>query len=344
MPSLPVGLGFSQLNAGRSPGWGLLGSPPTNWTSDSVRLKLTTHPLYNHKMSSKRVYSRKSRPSRSNEIPKGQSELILVLNTTEKDVDDRLQTMYPIKVGKEATQNQTSQAHPPSRGRVQQRNKMLQSRKRKESADSDGEPEHPTPMPEFISAARMGTYPKRTNIKCRHCTLRFDTVPLMMPLRIEEDGRVKAFGCFCSTSCLYGHIIYRLQEPMLEVILSLTNWVLENLFQGLGLSLENINPIEPGTELLVEFGGTMTREQLKAMIKGTEIQAMVLQPPIYAEVPQIIRVDANFLTPIESASSYLHSSIDNIGRIISNDLKNSSGLVYANNVRRRALRNADISL
>ena len=164
------------------------------------------------------------------------------------------------------------------------------------------------PMPEFYMAAQMNRYPKKTNIKCWWCTLNFDEIPLMMPTKIEEDGKVRAEGCFCSFSCLYAHILETVPQPRRGVIISLTNWVLENIFKDLGFHLSRINPSPPRI-ILKEYGGTISREEYKKIIAGTVIGAMVLQPPIFADVPQLIRIDAFFLTPVESCYSYLHSSI-----------------------------------
>lgn len=52
----------------------------------------------------------------------------------------------------------------------------------------------------------LNTWIKKTNIKCWHCDLNFETIPVFIPKVIEQSGTDSTFkiitnGCFCSFPC-----------------------------------------------------------------------------------------------------------------------------------------------
>jgi hypothetical protein len=52
----------------------------------------------------------------------------------------------------------------------------------------------------------LESWPKKTNLNCWHCDLKFDSIPIFIPKIIDTNPvangfNISTFGCFCSFSC-----------------------------------------------------------------------------------------------------------------------------------------------
>lgn len=69
---------------------------------------------------------------------------------------------------------------------------------------------HPTMSYGFLD----GKWPSKTNVWCRHCCHPFDTTPVPIPNRYDEDtGVYYVYGMFCSVNCAKQYILER--EPLI---------------------------------------------------------------------------------------------------------------------------------
>lgn len=129
------------------------------------------------------------------------------------------------------------------------------------------------------------SWPKKTNIKCWHCTLKFDTCPIGLPYKIEkfdnsnspEKWIYHTKGCFCSFSCAISYNMkneqnYVEQENFLYM-----------LYRRVGGIKEIINKA-PSHIFLIEYGGPLSRVQYRALLDIGSISSYQI-PPLISPIP-----------------------------------------------------------
>lgn len=126
-----------------------------------------------------------------------------------------------------------------------------------------------------ICTNELKDWPQRTNLRCWHCTLHFDTIPCKIPYYYDEDSeRFHVYGCFCSFNCALAYNSNKnLHKDKIDCLIHL---LYKKLHQG---EVKYINPA-PDKELLQEYGGNLTVDEYKLIIKDNLDSSKVLLPPI----------------------------------------------------------------
>lgn len=126
-----------------------------------------------------------------------------------------------------------------------------------------------------ICTNKLKDWPQRTNLKCWHCTLHFDTIPCKIPYKYDDETDIfYVYGCFCSFNCA---LAYNSSKNLhKDKIDSLIHLLYKKLHNG---KIKYINPA-PDKELLKEYGGNLTPEEYKLIIKDNLDSSKVLLPPI----------------------------------------------------------------
>lgn len=119
-------------------------------------------------------------------------------------------------------------------------------------------------------------WPQKTNLRCWYCGLHFDTIPVKMPYKYDEDtDQFHVYGCFCSFNCAMKKNEIETGNLHKDKIDSLIHLLYKKIYK----EVKYINP-SPNKELLQEYGGNLSQEQYKLMISENIESSKVLLPPI----------------------------------------------------------------
>lgn len=122
---------------------------------------------------------------------------------------------------------------------------------------------------------------EHTNVACWWDTHTFDTVPVFIPDRYNND-KYYVFGCFCSFNCALAYNLNMVDDYRSQIRHSLIKKMYYNIFGS-----NDPIPVSPQKELLIKFGGILTIEEFrdKALLlkKGYKITL----PPIIPLLPII---------------------------------------------------------
>ncbi len=144
-------------------------------------------------------------------------------------------------------------------------------------------PAAPTkPMPCFTRANLMVQYrecsdkrriPEKTDIACFWCAHTFDTTPCIIPER-EVDMVYNVYGNFCSPECAVAYLLIEGVDPHVR-------WERMALLHRVYNSMDTgrIFPAPP-RESLTLFGGPMTIEAYRAIIREKKIRVDLHMPPM----------------------------------------------------------------
>jgi hypothetical protein len=154
------------------------------------------------------------------------------------------------------------------------------------------------------------TWPLRTCLRCWHCSLRFDTIPIGIPNK-KIGTVVYTEGCTCSFNCCLAYIL-NMKTTDADRYERIT--ILYYLKQRMtGHTSENIIP-SPSKEILREYGGNMTRKEYKESVKHGTISTCL-----------------NFYPLVNVGYCYDHTNYDNIIDNSGNYSGNNSGNYSGNN-------------
>jgi len=145
-----------------------------------------------------------------------------------------------------------------------------------------------TPMPDFIKANETGRWPKKTNIRCHWCTLRFDTVPLIMPKWIDGDGTIHGQGCYHSFNCILADITQTVPGSKQGEIRNLTFYMMEKVFDR---KVPDTIIEAPDKRVMVPYGGELTADEYLEIVAAGTVAVVYALPPLHALVPRVIKVD-----------------------------------------------------
>lgn len=132
-------------------------------------------------------------------------------------------------------------------------------------------------LPELFS---KGVWPEKTNIKCWWCTLSFETVPCFIPTKFH-NGKYTILGCFCSFNCAMAYNLYSLDQNQHERLRKCS--LLHTLYYEIHGETEQVKEILPAPpkEVMIGYGGKLTIEQYRDLIKECNISSYkIIYPPI----------------------------------------------------------------
>jgi hypothetical protein len=132
-------------------------------------------------------------------------------------------------------------------------------------------------LPELFS---KGVWPEKTNIKCWWCTLSFETVPCFIPTKFH-NGKYTILGCFCSFNCAMSYNLYSLDQNQHERLRKCS--LLHTLYYEIHGETEQVKEILPAPpkEVMIGYGGKLTIEQYRGLIKECNISSYkIIYPPI----------------------------------------------------------------
>jgi len=104
-------------------------------------------------------------------------------------------------------------------------------------------------------------WPSNTCIKCWHCTMNFDSIPIGLPYSIKEIKEKIIYyvkGCFCSFPCV---MAYNLTHENNCIKHENYIYMLYREFGGKGMITK-----APPHVFLIEYGGILSQNQYKKMI------------------------------------------------------------------------------
>jgi hypothetical protein len=119
--------------------------------------------------------------------------------------------------------------------------------------------------PSFLQAESKAAYPSHWPHACWHCTLRFDTRPIGMPIRITKTKEYHLHGFFCSSNCVLGYAKMRGTTERVQPLLSrlLCVWPVDKGDKrGPRLDQLALRPAPP-PQVMDSFGGPMSAMQYK---------------------------------------------------------------------------------
>lgn len=110
----------------------------------------------------------------------------------------------------------------------------------------------------------LGNHPKNTRIRCWHCTLTFETIPVFIPFStlVNISGvEMSCYGNFCSFPCAQAYIRTYFKDTLHEKSNSLS--LLFTIFSG--EKYRHI-PFAPEKTEMIQFGGNLTTEEYQKII------------------------------------------------------------------------------
>lgn len=122
----------------------------------------------------------------------------------------------------------------------------------------------------------MNEWPQKTNLRCWYCSLYFNTMPIKIPYKYDENTDLfHVYGCFCSFNCAMKKNEIETSNLHKDKI----NSLLHLLYKRMYGEVKYINP-SPDKELLKEYGGNLTKEEYKNIIDNNIESSKILLPPI----------------------------------------------------------------
>lgn len=152
-------------------------------------------------------------------------------------------------------------------------------------------------IPNTYNVADIDAWPKKTSIRCWHCTLNFDTTPLGLPLKYIGDIFYTC-GCFCSFSCMSTYNLRSKNNKKWEIsslIYLMRNKMINkgapSVSGTLPASKKEI-PMAPDKEMLNLYGGILTEREYRNIIQETTIEKTeIILPPMVSLSPQCERIN-----------------------------------------------------
>lgn len=136
-------------------------------------------------------------------------------------------------------------------------------------------------------------WPMTTDLRCRHCTLHFDSIPLLRPDKMVEFGK-KFMGpiAYCSSACVLGDISQssELTESRRAQVRANLLKMMRIITHNNKLQLSEMNVAVPHTELL-EYGGSMSRKQFRASLVSSQVKYVKSMPNLTGIASKVIRFD-----------------------------------------------------
>jgi len=150
--------------------------------------------------------------------------------------------------------------------------------------DREPSKEEIQPMPDFYNR-KDKSWPRETNIRCKWCTLRFRTVPLSIPEKQDDDETYYVKHVVCSVNCGYALLLNSIITDKTEKISLFFQFCKDILGDDMP---EEIKP-SPDKEILIEYGGTISRLEYKACLKTINESYLIDFPPVMSTIPQIVQ-------------------------------------------------------
>lgn len=125
------------------------------------------------------------------------------------------------------------------------------------------------------------TYPKSTNVSCWWCCYPFETSPIGVPCK-QENNIFYVIGCFCSFNCAYSFI----KQPdyfVSKLFIKLPNSIdLLNMYVQItgdtDISLKNFFMPAPSRFVLDKFGGKLTIDEYRKCFKNNTTYNIIATP------------------------------------------------------------------
>ena len=134
---------------------------------------------------------------------------------------------------------------------------------------------------EFIDANTKKIWPSCTQIYCMWCCHKFDTVPISVPHKYQNDTFFVS-GNYCSFNCAASYIFNKNDDFM---------WKHYNLLNLLYKKISNNEPkkikLAPPKEVLQIFGGYMSIEEYRTELMVGNKDFKLIEPPLVSIVPKI---------------------------------------------------------
>jgi len=253
-------------------------------------------------------------------LPKKRYNLVVKLNASVKDITKAFRQKKGLPLEEQKQNNHNSEWHVPIAKPKKQRNpdiNVTESGEIVKIKKSDSEKDlllrTPERVPEIFDPNNPNNWPRSCHIRCQNCTLYFDTLPLLRPDYIDDKGVFYGPVVFCSGACV-------LQDILSDSILHNKTEVISNLYYLMKLILKEYCPEEiipaPKRSCLIEYNGTMSREEYKEAIKSTSSVYIYDLPPMNAQVTQVIKVSANYATPLDFQHRFVSSGVNNLGELV----------------------------
>ena len=138
----------------------------------------------------------------------------------------------------------------------------------------------------FSQHNKTKTWPTNTNIACWWCCHQFNTQPIAIPTKLENNI-FHVYGCFCSYNCAMSYIFNNNNT---------NSWEEFTLLKLLYKKINNSNELltcAPPKEILQMFGGTVTIEEYRQSFKTNTISYRYITPPMISIISQIIEEKNN---------------------------------------------------
>lgn len=139
-----------------------------------------------------------------------------------------------------------------------------------------------TPILACYATEREKTFepPASTPVRCYWCSFGFEGSPCFLPVK-EEMGVFTVYGNFCCPQCA---LAYLLKEHLDSHVRWERMALLHRMYRP--VSLGRLYP-SPPREVLTEFGGTLTIEQYRELVKENKIRVDVHVPPLVSILGQM---------------------------------------------------------
>lgn len=118
--------------------------------------------------------------------------------------------------------------------------------------------------------------PKKTSLRCYHCTYHFNSLLCSIPIKYVK-GTFYVYGCFCSFECALAYLLDKNNIHKKEEKISLL-YLLHKEMNNLD-KIVKIKPAPP-KETLVDYGGTLTIEEFRKSNINYNTEYNICIPPM----------------------------------------------------------------
>jgi hypothetical protein len=128
-----------------------------------------------------------------------------------------------------------------------------------------------TLLVQFQTSEEIRTIPDRTSVACFWCCHSFDWKPVVLPVR-DQGEYIQVQGNFCCPECAMAHLFESKQD-------SYARWEQLSLLNRI---YSTGNPIRPAPvkQILKLFGGPLTIDEYRGMIRNGKLRVDIHLPPM----------------------------------------------------------------
>jgi len=126
-------------------------------------------------------------------------------------------------------------------------------------------------MIEYRVANETMSIPSSVSAACFWCAGCFEGRPVVLPTQ-EENGIYTVYGNFCTLSCSLSYLLHEQIDPQVR-------WERQALLHRIYSQTSAIHPAPP-RESLKFFGGPLTHDQYREIIKKKELRIDIHLPPV----------------------------------------------------------------